>query len=91
MDNQAFIESVAEFREIKNINKATLMAILEDSLRLVLRRKYGTDENFDIIVNPDKGDLQIFHNRVVVEDDELEDEGAEISLTEARKIEPDYE
>lgn len=67
------------------------MAILEDSLRLVLRRKYGTDENFDIIVNPDKGDLQIFHNRVVVEDDELEDEGAEISLTEARKIEPDYE
>uniref|UniRef100_UPI0039A6F488 transcription termination factor NusA n=1 Tax=Ornithobacterium rhinotracheale TaxID=28251 RepID=UPI0039A6F488 len=91
MDNQAFIESVAEFREIKNINKATLMAILEDSLRLVLRRKYGTDENFDIIVNPDKGDLQIFHNRVVVEDDELEDESAEISLTEARKIEPDYE
>lgn len=91
MDNQAFIESFAEFKDEKNINRATLMAILEDSLRLVLRRKYGTDENFDIIVNPDQGDLQMFHNRVVVEDEELEDDNAEISLSDAQKIDPDYE
>ncbi|MRJ07386.1 transcription termination/antitermination protein NusA [Ornithobacterium rhinotracheale] len=91
MDNQAFIESFAEFKDEKNINRATLMAILEDSLKLVLRRKYGTDENFDVIVNPDQGDLQIFHNRVVVEDEELEDENAEISLSDAQKIDPDYE
>ena len=91
MDNQALIESFAEFKDEKNIDRITLMAILEDSLKVVLRRKYGSDDNFDIIVNPDKGDLEIWHNRVVVEDDELEDEGAEISLTDARKIEEDFE
>ncbi|CAI9428717.1 Transcription termination/antitermination protein NusA [Candidatus Ornithobacterium hominis] len=91
MDNQALIESFIEFKDEKNIDRITLMAILEDSLKLVLRKKYGSDENFDIIVNPDKGDLEIWHNRVVVEDDELEDESAEISLTDARKIEEDFE
>ncbi|MBV7441248.1 transcription termination factor NusA [Weeksellaceae bacterium TAE3-ERU29] len=91
MDNQALIESFAEFKDEKNIDRITLMAILEDSLKVVLRRKYGSDDNFDIIVNPDKGDLEIWHNRVVVEDDELEDDSAEISLTDARKIEEDFE
>lgn len=91
MDNQALIESFVEFKDEKNIDRITLMAILEDSLKVVLRKKYGTDDNFDIIVNPDKGDLEIWHNRVVVKDDELENEGAEISLTDARKIEEDFE
>ncbi|QAR31733.1 transcription termination/antitermination protein NusA [Ornithobacterium rhinotracheale] len=91
MNNQALIESFAEFKDVKNINKETLMAIIVDSLRLVLRKKYGSDENFDIIVNPDKGGLQIYHNRVVVEDDELEDENAEITLSDAKKIALDYE
>lgn len=91
MDNQALIESFVEFKDEKNIDRITLMAILEDSLKVVLRKKYGSDDNFDIIVNPDKGDLEIWHNRVVVKDDELENEGAEISLTDARKIEEDFE
>ena len=67
------------------------MAILEDVFRSTLKRKYGDDDNFDIIINPDKGDLEIWRNRIVVEDDKLEDENCEISLTEARKIEPDFE
>ncbi|GAK95655.1 transcription termination protein NusA [Nonlabens tegetincola] len=73
------------------IDRVTLMAILEDVLRTALKRKYGEDDNFDIIINPDKGDLEIWRNRVVVADDEVEDDNSEISLTEARKIEPDYE
>ncbi len=91
MDNQGLIESFSEFKDEKNIDRITLMAILEESLKMVLRRKYGSDDHFDIIVNPDKGDLEIWHNRTVVADDELEDESAEISLTDARKIEPDFE
>ncbi len=91
MDNQALIESFSEFKDEKNIDRITLMAILEESLKMVLRRKYGSDDHFDIIVNPDKGDLEIWHNRTVVDDDAVEDESAEISLTDARKIEPDFE
>lgn len=91
MDNHALIESFAEFKDEKNIDRITLMAILEEALKTVLRKKYGSDDNFDIIVNPDKGDLEIWHNRVVVEDDQVEDETAEISLTDARKIEDDFE
>lgn len=91
MDNRALIESFAEFKEEKNIDRATLMAILEDALKVVLRKKYGSDDNFDVIVNPDKGDLEIWHNREVVEDGEVEDENAEIALSEARKIEEDFE
>ena len=67
------------------------MAILEDVFRSALKRKYGSDENFDIIINPDKGDLEIWRNRIVVEDGEVEDDNEEISLSEARKIEPDFE
>jgi N utilization substance protein A len=73
------------------IDRVTLMAILEDVFRAALKRKYGEDDNFDIIINPDKGDLEIWRNRVVVADDEVEDDNSEISLTEAQKIEPDYE
>ena len=91
MENIALIESFSEFKEDKSIDRVTLMAILEDVFRAALKRKYGSDENFDIIINPDKGDLEIWRNRVVVEDGEVEDENEEISLTEARKIEPDFE
>ena len=91
MDNIALIESFGDFKDEKNIDRITLMAILEESLQSVLRKKFGSDDNFDIIVNPDKGDLEIWHNRIVVEDGMSEDDSAEIELSEARKIEPDFE
>lgn len=91
MDNLELIESFSEFRDDKLINRETLMAILEEVFRNTLKKKYGSDDNFDIIINPDKGDLQIFRNRVVVEDGDVANENQEISLTEARKIEPDFE
>lgn len=91
MENIALIESFLEFKDDKAIDKPTLMAILEDVFRNALKKKYGEDDNFDIIVNPDKGDLEIWRNRVVVADGEVEDPNQEISLTEARKIEPDFE
>ncbi len=91
MENQAIIESFLAFKEEKNIDRTTLIAFIEEAFRNQLRKKYETDENFDVIVNPDKGDLEIWHNRVVVEDGLVEDENQEIELTEALKIEPDYE
>jgi len=91
MENIALIESFLEFKDDKAIDKPTLMAILEDVFRNALKKKYGEDDNFDIIVNPDKGDLEIWRNRVVVADGEVEDPNQEISITEARKIEPDFE
>lgn len=91
MENKAIIESFSEFREEKNIDRVTLMAFVEDAFRNQLRKKYGTDENFDIIVNPDKGDIEIWRNRTIVEDDALEDENMEIKLSDALKIEPDFE
>ena len=91
MDNHALIESFAEFKDEKNIDRITLMAILEEALKTVLRKKYGSEDHFDIIVNPDKGDLEIWHNRIVVEDGAVEDESAEIELTSARRIEEDFE
>lgn len=91
MENIALIESFSEFKDDKSIDRVTLMAILEEVFRSALKRKYGSDDNFDIIINPDKGDLEIWRNRIVVEDGEVEDENEEISLTEARKIEPDFE
>ncbi|MFA7688330.1 MAG: transcription termination factor NusA [Moheibacter sp.] len=91
MDNIALIESFGDFKDEKNIDRITLMAILEESLQSVLRKKFGSDDNFDIIVNPDKGDLEIWHNRIVVEDGMSEDDSAEIELSAARKIEPDFE
>lgn len=91
MENQAIIESFSEFKDEKNIDRVTLMAIIEEALRNQLKKRYGDDENFDIIVNPDKGDLEIWRNRVIVADGEVEDENTEIELKEALKIEPDFE
>ena len=91
MENIALIESFSEFKDDKLIDRVTLMAILEDVFRNALKKKFGDDDNFDIIINPDKGDLEIWRNRVVVADGEVEEPNQEISLTEARKIEPDFE
>ena len=91
MENLALIESFSEFKDEKLIDRVTLMVILEEVFRNTLKRKYGSDENFDIIINPDKGDLEIWRNRIVVDDGKVEDPNQEIELTEARKIEPDFE
>ncbi len=91
MENLALIESFSEFKDDKLIDRVTLMAILEDVFRNALKKKFGDDDNFDIIINPDKGDLEIWRNRIVVADGEVEEPNQEISLTEARKIEPDFE
>lgn len=91
MENIALIESFSEFKDDKLIDRVTLMAILEDVFRNALKKKYGSDDNFDIIINPDKGDMEIWRNRIVVADGEVEDENSEISVSEARKIEPDFE
>ena len=87
----SMIETFKEFKETKNIDRTTLVSVLEESLRNVLAKQFGSDENFDVIVNPDKGDLEIHRNRIVVADGEVQDENKEISLTQAQKIEPDYE
>jgi len=91
MENIALIESFSEFKDDKSIDRVTLMSILEETFRNALKKKYGSDDNFDIIVNPDKGDLEIWRNRIVVDNGEVEDENQEISINEARKIEPDFE
>jgi N utilization substance protein A len=91
MENIALIDSFSEFKDDKLIDRVTLMSILEDVFRNALKKKYGSDDNFDIIINPDKGDMEIWRNRVVVADGEVEDENSEISLSEARRIEPDFE
>lgn len=87
----SMVDTFREFKETKNIDRTTLVSVLEESFRNVLAKIFGSDENFDVIVNPDKGDFEIYRNRVVVADGEVEDENKEITLTEARKIEPDYE
>ena len=85
------IDTFSEFKETKNIDRTTMVSVLEESFRSVIAKMFGTDENYDVIVNPDKGDFEIYRNRVVVEDEELEDDNREISLTEARKIDASYE
>ena len=87
----SMIETFQEFKENKNIDRTTLVSVLEESFRNVIAKIYGSDENFDVIVNPDKGDFEIHRNRVVVADDEVVDENKEIARSEAQKIEPDYE
>jgi len=91
MENLNLIDTFSEFKELKNIDRATMMSVLEDVFRSLLARKYGSDENFDIIVNIDKGDFEIWRNREVVEDSELEDPNTQIPLSEAKKIDEDYE
>ena len=85
------IETFKEFKDTKSIDRTTLISVLEESFRNVIAKNFGSDENFDVIVNPDKGDFEIYRNRVVVADGEVQDENKEISLTDARKIESDYE
>ena len=91
MENLALIESFSEFKDEKLIDRVTLMVILEEVFRNTLKRKFGSDDNFDIIINPDKGDLEIWRNRIVVKDGEVEDPNQEIELIQAQKIEPDFE
>lgn len=96
MESVNLIESFSEFKDIKNIDRATLMSIIEDVFRSMLIKRYGTDKNYDIIVNPDKGDVEIYKNRTIVDDEFAEDsfdfdENKHISFTDAQKIEPDFE
>lgn len=91
MDHHVLIESFSEFKEVKNIDRATMMSILEDVIRGMLRKRYGTADNFDVIINIDKGDLELYRNRVIVEDGMVEDPVTEIAYSEAIKIEPDFE
>ncbi len=87
----SLVDTFSEFNELKNIDKTTMISVLEESFRSVIAKINGTDENYDIIINPDKGDLEIWRNRTVVEDDKLQDPNREISLSEARKIDEDFE
>jgi N utilization substance protein A len=91
MEHAALIESFAEFKEFKNIDRVTMMGILEDVFRNLIIKKYGSDENFDIIINIDKGDLEVWHNREIVEDGTVEDPAKQIAYADAIKIEPDFE
>lgn len=90
-DTISMIDTLAEFKELKNIDKDTMISVLEDSFRNVIAKMFGTDENYDVIINPEKGDFEIWRNRTVVADDELEDENLQLTLTEARKIDADCE
>jgi N utilization substance protein A len=91
MESLNLVESFSEFKEYKNIDRTTMMRILEDVFRSMVAKKYGTDENFDFIINIDKGDFEIWRNRVIVEDGEVKDDNKEIAYSEAIKIEPDFE
>ncbi|MCD7962455.1 MAG: transcription termination factor NusA [Rikenellaceae bacterium] len=91
MDNLNLIGTFAEFKELKNIDKATMVGVLEDVFRHLIAKTYESDENFDIIINPDKGDLEIWRNRIVVEDGQVENPNAEISLSDAKKMDATYE
>ena len=85
------VDTFQEFKELKNIDRTTMINVLEESFRNVIAKTFGSDENYDVIVNPDKGDFEIRRNRVVVEDDKLTNPNAEISLSEALLIDEDYE
>ncbi|MCP4550477.1 MAG: transcription termination/antitermination protein NusA [Bacteroidetes bacterium] len=91
MEHINLVETFSEFKEFKNIDRETMMRIIEDIFRHMLTKRFGTDENFDIIVNIDKGDLEIWRNREIVDDGEVEDENLQIGLSEAIRIEPDFE
>ena len=91
MDTINLIDTFSEFKDLKNIDRVTMMSVLEDVFRNVLEKTYGTDENFDIIINIDKGDFEIWRNREVVEDADIEDPNRQITLSEAKNIDDDYE
>ena len=87
----SLIGTFSEFKEIKNIDRSTLISVMEESFRNVISKLFGTDENYDVIINPDKGDFEIYRNRTIVADNELEDSNLQITLSEAKKIDEDYE
>lgn len=87
----SLIDTFSEFKELKNIDRMTMISVLEESFRNVIAKLFGSNDNYDVIINPDKGDLEIWRNRTVVEDEELEDENTQISLTDAKKIDEDFE
>lgn len=87
----SLIDTFSEFKDLKSIDRTTLISVMEESFRSVITKMFGSDDNYDVIINPDKGDFEIYRNRMVVEDDELEDSNTEISLTEAKQIDNDYE
>ncbi len=91
MENVNLIDTFSEFKELKNIDRPTMMSVLEDVFRGMLTKRFGSADNFDIIVNIDKGDFEIWRNREVVEDDNYTDENTQIPLSEAHKIDEDYE
>ena len=91
MDNLNLISNFAEFKELKNIDKSTMVGVLEDVFRHALQKQYETDENFDVIINPEKGDLEIWRNRTVVADGEVENPNAQIAVSEVKAIDPTYE
>ena len=91
MDNLNLISNFAEFKELKNIDKSTMIGVLEDVFRHALQKQYETDENFDVIINPEKGDLEIWRNRTVVADGEVENPNAQIAVSEVKAIDPTYE
>ncbi|MBA3648570.1 MAG: transcription termination/antitermination protein NusA [Chitinophagales bacterium] len=90
MNSQGLVDSFSEFKDFKNIDRPTMMKVLEDVFRTLLRRKYGSDDNFDIIVNTEKGDLEIWRRRTIVEDGAVEDANTQVALSEAQRIEPDF-
>lgn len=87
----SLIDTFSEFKETKNIDRTTMVGVLEESFRSVIAKIFGSDENFDVIVNPDKGDFEIYRNREVVADDNVTDPNKEITLSAAREIDADYE
>ncbi|MCB0783224.1 MAG: transcription termination/antitermination protein NusA, partial [Flavobacteriales bacterium] len=91
MSTVNLVEHFLEFKDLKNIDRVTLMGILEDVFRSVAKKKYGEEASIDVIINPDKGDLEIFLNREIVPDGEVEDPSLQVSLSEARQVEPDFE
>src|SRR6185369_11031364 len=90
-DHTELVDAFSEFKELKNIDRASMMSILEDVFRNMLKKKYGTADNFDIVINTDKGDLDAFRTRVIVEDGAVEDPGTQISISEAKQIQDDFE
>ena len=87
----SLIDSFSEFKELKNIDRGTMISVLEESFRSVITKMYGTDENYAVIINQDKGDFEIYHNRVVVEDGTVDDENSQVALADVKKIDSSYE
>ena len=87
----SLVDSFSEFKELKNIDRTTMISVLEESFRSVIAKMFGTDDNYDVVVNPDKGDFEIYRNRTVVADDKLVNPNMEIKLSDAIKIDPSYE